>query len=509
MAFAEHPDTQATVLCDYLVIGAGVQGLAFTDSLLQADKKAQVVIVDRNAQAGGVYNRTHAFMKLEMQGCYTGIDSLPLTSDAPNRDEMLVYFNRVIQKFKKTGRVKFFPSCSASVDGSRIVAALNPECSWRVVVKKKVVDGTFSQVKVPTLQNVPYTVDRGVQITTPAKLPEISNPHAQYIVIGAGRTGIDTLLWLLSQRIAPNTISWVVSRSAWYNARESTEKNNYVDGMLSFNEELAKMQDAANVDDIFFAMEKQNAICRVDSATVPEVFHHSSLSFSELEKLRQVRHICLGRVLRVRRNCLELEHGFFATSEDTLYVHCASSWIRDAPRPIPIYREQRITLQLLAELSATTHNFAWGAATIGYLEALYPEETATEYKNSLLLPAAPCDTPADYVRRCLDEYSCRIRKDVRLAHFAATTGPGRWRAVGGKETARFFRQHWPRAELCQQNLEQILERSLAKPRISPSRVTSVPSSPADSPRTSSADSTEWSHVEIAESFEADVLQDGM
>jgi hypothetical protein len=51
------PDTSITT--DYLVVGAGASGLAFTDALIAEDPDAQVTIVDRLGQPGGHWN--HAY----------------------------------------------------------------------------------------------------------------------------------------------------------------------------------------------------------------------------------------------------------------------------------------------------------------------------------------------------------------------------------------------------------------------------------------------------------------
>ena len=38
---------------DYVVVGAGTSGLSFIDTLLAEDPDATVILVDRNAKAGG------------------------------------------------------------------------------------------------------------------------------------------------------------------------------------------------------------------------------------------------------------------------------------------------------------------------------------------------------------------------------------------------------------------------------------------------------------------------
>jgi len=48
---------------DYLVVGAGAAGLAFTDALI-ADSDADVVMVDRRDSPGGHWNNAYPFVRI-------------------------------------------------------------------------------------------------------------------------------------------------------------------------------------------------------------------------------------------------------------------------------------------------------------------------------------------------------------------------------------------------------------------------------------------------------------
>ena len=70
---------------DYLVIGSGAAGMAFTDALIAASG-AQVVMVDRRHAPGGHWHDAYPFVTLHQPSSYYGVNSTPLGSDAIDGD---------------------------------------------------------------------------------------------------------------------------------------------------------------------------------------------------------------------------------------------------------------------------------------------------------------------------------------------------------------------------------------------------------------------------------------
>ena len=60
---------------DYLVIGSGGMGMAFTDELLTQDTKAHVVMIDRHAKPGGHWNDAYPFVTLHQPAAFYGVNS--------------------------------------------------------------------------------------------------------------------------------------------------------------------------------------------------------------------------------------------------------------------------------------------------------------------------------------------------------------------------------------------------------------------------------------------------
>src|SRR5262245_47374741 len=123
-----------TLETDYLVVGCGAAGMAFTDALV-TDSDADVVIVDRRHAPGGHLHDAYPFVRLHQPSHYYGTNSLPLGTETIDRHgsnegfyerasapEICAYFDRVMQqRLLPSGRVRYFPM-SDHVGGHRFVS---------------------------------------------------------------------------------------------------------------------------------------------------------------------------------------------------------------------------------------------------------------------------------------------------------------------------------------------------------------------------------------------------
>ncbi|MEL6830759.1 MAG: NAD(P)-binding protein, partial [Pseudomonadota bacterium] len=64
---------------DYLIVGAGAQGLIIADELL-THTDAHILMVDRRDQVGGHWNDAYSFVRLHQPSVYYGVGSHPLGS---------------------------------------------------------------------------------------------------------------------------------------------------------------------------------------------------------------------------------------------------------------------------------------------------------------------------------------------------------------------------------------------------------------------------------------------
>ena len=72
--------TQQELSADYLVIGSGAMGMAFTD-VLMTESEATVVMVDQHHRPGGHWNDAYPFVRLHQPSAFYGVNSRKLGND--------------------------------------------------------------------------------------------------------------------------------------------------------------------------------------------------------------------------------------------------------------------------------------------------------------------------------------------------------------------------------------------------------------------------------------------
>src|SRR5512144_2305826 len=112
-----------TVEADYLVVGAGAMGMAFTDALIDhAD--VRVAIVDRRHSLGGHWLDAYPFVRLHQASQFYGVASTPLGGAIQERGpeqglheratapEICAYYERILsERLLASGRVEVFFNC--------------------------------------------------------------------------------------------------------------------------------------------------------------------------------------------------------------------------------------------------------------------------------------------------------------------------------------------------------------------------------------------------------------
>src|SRR5271166_4672823 len=191
---------------DYLILGAGAMGMAFADQILAEDPVARIVMVDRHARPGGHWNDAYPFVRLHQPAAFYGLNSTHLGQggdDLTSCAEILAYFSNAMDRFLATGRVQFRPMSEYEGDG-RIVSTVERDQVTTVSAHRRIVDGTYMRVEVPSVCPPRYTVDSDVTVIPPNGLTQIRRPWERYVVVGAGKTGIDSIMFLLDEGISPD-----------------------------------------------------------------------------------------------------------------------------------------------------------------------------------------------------------------------------------------------------------------------------------------------------------------
>lgn len=391
-----------TLKADYLVVGAGAMGMAFADTLV-SETDATVVIVDRHHQPGGHWNVAYPFVRLHQPSAFYGVNSAPLGRDVidatgsnaglyelASSGEVVGYFGQVMQQhLLASGRVRYFPMCEHEGDG---VFHSRMSGETRRVDAGKLVDATYMNVTVPAMREPPYSVAHGVRCVTPNELVRQTRRPSGYVVVGAGKTGMDACLWLLRNGVDPDAIRWVAPRDSWLLDREGFQPaarfaNRLAQGRAR---QMAAVAAAENLPDLFERLNDAGTLLRIDDRVTPTMYRCATVSQAELLELRRIaRVIRKGRVQLIEPGAIVLDGGTEPADEDTLYIDCSADELERRPA-LPVFDGDRITLQ-----SVRVCQQVFSAAFIAHVEGAYADDAV---KNDICRPVPHPDTALDYLR---------------------------------------------------------------------------------------------------------------
>ncbi|MGZ4564223.1 MAG: NAD(P)-binding protein [Mycobacterium sp.] len=401
-----------TIEADYLVVGAGAMGMAFVDTLV-SDTDARVVLVDRNHQPGGHWTVAYPFVRLHQPSAFYGVNSLNLGSDSIDQigwnqglyelapaGEVCAYYDHVMrQQLLASGRVSYFPMSEYRGDGRFTTLA---GADYTVSVARRIVDATYMHVTVPAMRPPPYPVAPGITCVPPNDLPKLG-AHERYVIVGAGKTGIDTCLWLLAQGAAPDRLTWIMPRDSWLLDRATMQPGPlFADGIKnSFTAQQLAIRDATSVEDLFGRLEDAGLLLRTDPAIRPTMYRCATVTRLELEQLRRIGDVVrMGHLLRVEADRMVLDGGTVARDRHALYIDCTADGAEKRPAT-PIFDAGQITLQ-----SVRGCQQIFSAALIAHVEAAYHDD---QEKNGLCVPLPHPDTDLDWLRLALADYANQLR----------------------------------------------------------------------------------------------------
>jgi len=398
---------------DYLVIGGGAMGMAFSD-VLMTETDATIVIVDRHHQPGGHWNDAYPFVRLHQPSSFYGVNSKQLGSDKidetgwnkglyelATNSEVCAYFDHVMhQQFLPSGRVKYFPMCDYQGDGqfTSLVSGKKHEVS-----AKKIVDATYMHVTVPSMRPPSYSVAEGMQCVPPNGLPRVTGEYERYVVVGAGKTGMDACLFLLKNEVDPDAISWIMPRDSWLLDRANIQPGSlFADGIRKgFGDQLKAIAEADSVEDLFNRVHERGQLLRFSDDVWPTMYRCATVTKLELEQLRRIKNIIrMGRVKEITSSEILLDEGSVATDARTLHVDCTADGLERRPA-VPVFDGNQITLQ-----TVRTCQQVFSAAFIGHIEAAYDGE---DTKNELCTVVPHPDSDIDFMRTTLGNNLNQLR----------------------------------------------------------------------------------------------------
>ena len=373
---------------DYLVIGSGAVGMAFVDTLLDEIPGADIVIVDRFAKPGGHWNSAYPFVTLHQPSAFYGVNSQELSQglrdetglnkgmgDLATGAEILAYFEAVMrQKFLTSGRVRFFPLSNYKGDGVFENRLTGHETKSKA---RKIVDCTHLNTTVPSTHTPNFEVGPNVRFMPLNDLPLIADAPSGFTIVGGGKTGIDAILWLLENSVAPNTIRWIKSRDAWLINRKHTQPfpeffEDTIGNQANMFEAIA---GATSKSDMFDRLEACGYFLRLDKTVRPTMFHGATISEAELEELRRVRDVVRkGRVSSITSDNITFANGRTEPTLGHIIVDCSASAIKENVIK-PVFQGDVITPQ-----TVRAYQPVFSASVIAWIEANIEGEAA---KNGL------------------------------------------------------------------------------------------------------------------------------
>ena len=209
---------------------------------------------------------------------------------------------------------------------------------------------------------LPFPVDEGVRVMTPNQIYEAYQQKGKsrkamlknkYVVIGAGKTGADAIVYLQREmNIDPANIAWVIAADVWMFDAGGNGGNPF-----DWPKYMAKYEN--DMDKAAFTMEEKGMIVRLDKTVTPTRFRFPMVQRDEFKLLKKVKTtIRRGRATAIRRKYnsgVSVEFGSdhspweaFAPIEDCVFVHAASPGPFNGLPMVDIFASpKKLTLNIL------------------------------------------------------------------------------------------------------------------------------------------------------------------
>ena len=163
-----------TVEADYVVVGAGASGMAFTDALIDhAD--VRVALVDRRHGVGGHWLEDYSFVRLHQSSTFYGVASTVLgghrQTEGPeaglheraDQATICAYYDDVLtNRLLGSGRVDFYAGCDYRRD--RTVVSLVSGEQYEVPEHCRVVDARYLSPDIPAVTPPRFGVAEGARV---------------------------------------------------------------------------------------------------------------------------------------------------------------------------------------------------------------------------------------------------------------------------------------------------------------------------------------------------------
>ena len=202
---------------DYLVVGGGAMGAAFVDELVRNDSKVKIIIVDRNDRLGGHWVHSYPYVRLHQPAQFYGVNSLRLgnnSTDLSSKPEIMKYYEKVLENLESSGQVTFLGNYNY-LGNHQVTPIDNPRQIIHIKVRRKLVDAAYMKVEVPTTHPSRFEINKGLHLVPLNNLVTEYEKWKRFYVLGAGKSGMDAVYYLINQGVDPDQINWIIPNDVW------------------------------------------------------------------------------------------------------------------------------------------------------------------------------------------------------------------------------------------------------------------------------------------------------
>jgi hypothetical protein len=447
---------------DYLVVGAGAMGMAFTDALIDhAD--VHVTLVDRRHASSGHWLDAYPFVRLHQASLFYGVASTVLgrgevqpsgpeagLQERARQSEIHAYYDDVLyRRLVGSGRVTFLGGSEYHAEGpSHLVTSRVSGETVEVQVRRRVVDAAYLSPTIPATTPPPFGVVDDVRVVAINELARLTEAPNSYVIVGSGKTATDGIVWLLSNGVPPDRIVWVRPRDPWMLNRAVVQPDPAVALGLAADT-MTAAADAESLDDLFLRLEATGVMLRIDRDVMPTMAKTPTLGAWELDLLRTVENVVRrGHIQHVTAREIVLDDGSVPLAPGSLVVHCAASGLQYPPL-VPIWGPDKLRLQTIRVGFP-----CFCAALAGYVEATRDDDRE---RNRLCPPNIFPNGLADWARM-------QIRGTVAARRFGAEPDIADWANACALNPARVqpAQRNDPAVRAAAARLADDVERGLAR-----------------------------------------------
>ena len=463
----QHNHIMADDECDYLVIGGGATGMAFSDTLLQngPNNNLRVVVVDKHEAPGGQWHDSYDFVQLHQPSSGYGVESKKLEKTEgegvedsqqqqhrATRSELLQYYADVRRELEVKHDFEFIGGSTLDLgqlynDNMNDGKDNNNNCytitndttgvARNIRVRKRLVDARNLEPDLPVSTPPRFVFPADTVSVVPVNdivmgnhtksNNKANNDKKHFVVIGGGKTGMDAVSHLLTEKnVVPENLLWVVPNDAWITARENigncidllytsaklhdadADADVDIDATSNSDSDEKKETDAATTTAAasaaassseigpdffqrgFLEWEQQGHVYRLDPSVIPTKFKDATLSFEELAILQKAvpRMVRNGRISEITHDgSLVFQNkngrstmGLPFPVEDTLFLHCSAGAFHCSKShacPPPIFQPHKIIVQDVYG----TPGFCFVGSMLGKLESM--ENLSDDERNAM------------------------------------------------------------------------------------------------------------------------------